>query len=201
MQAMAQISEDVRRFEKALQDEANRIRTFSVVVEAEFTTEWIGGTPPDPHKWFRAGGAASVAETTLVLDDNRTITIPFGASDDLDIVPLPDGYVRMSYRADAKPGSQIFSESLDHIRELGRLSIVAYGLQREYSKSHHAHVRGIKMRFFANGVDRSPATRKTSPVAIIITIMVLELKVPRGADLAVLRPLLPVFSGYTLSRL
>ncbi|HYW34739.1 MAG TPA: TMEM175 family protein [Balneolaceae bacterium] len=36
-------------------------------------------------------------------------------------------------------------------------------------------------------------------LAIIITIMVLELKVPKGADLAALRPLLPVFLGYILS--
>ncbi len=35
--------------------------------------------------------------------------------------------------------------------------------------------------------------------AIIITIMVLELKVPHGPDLAVLRPLLPVFLSYVLS--
>ena len=36
-------------------------------------------------------------------------------------------------------------------------------------------------------------------IAIIITIMVLELKVPPGADLAALRPLIPVFLGYLLS--
>jgi uncharacterized membrane protein len=36
-------------------------------------------------------------------------------------------------------------------------------------------------------------------IAIIITIMVLELKVPHGADLAALRPLLPVFLTYALS--
>ena len=36
-------------------------------------------------------------------------------------------------------------------------------------------------------------------LAIIITIMVLELKVPHGADLAVLVPLLPVFLSYVLS--
>ena len=36
-------------------------------------------------------------------------------------------------------------------------------------------------------------------IAIIITIMVLELRVPQGADLAVLRPLLPVFLSYLLS--
>jgi uncharacterized membrane protein len=36
-------------------------------------------------------------------------------------------------------------------------------------------------------------------IAIIITIMVLELKVPHGADLAALRPLLPVFGAYVLS--
>ena len=35
--------------------------------------------------------------------------------------------------------------------------------------------------------------------AIIITIMVLELKVPEGDDLAALKPLLPVFLSYVLS--
>ena len=36
-------------------------------------------------------------------------------------------------------------------------------------------------------------------LAIIITIMVLELRVPQGADLAALRPLLPVLLSYVLS--
>ena len=36
-------------------------------------------------------------------------------------------------------------------------------------------------------------------MAIIITIMVLELKPPHGADLSVLRELLPVFGSYVLS--
>ncbi len=35
--------------------------------------------------------------------------------------------------------------------------------------------------------------------AIVITIMVLELRVPHGADLAALRPLLPVFVSDVLS--
>jgi uncharacterized membrane protein len=36
-------------------------------------------------------------------------------------------------------------------------------------------------------------------IAILITIMILELKVPHGADLAALRPVLPVFLTYVLS--
>jgi uncharacterized membrane protein len=36
-------------------------------------------------------------------------------------------------------------------------------------------------------------------IAIIITIMVLELKVPHGGDLHALQPLLPVFASYVLS--
>jgi uncharacterized membrane protein len=36
-------------------------------------------------------------------------------------------------------------------------------------------------------------------IAIIITIMVLEMKVPHGSDLTALRPLLPVFFSYVLS--
>jgi uncharacterized membrane protein len=36
-------------------------------------------------------------------------------------------------------------------------------------------------------------------IAILITIMILELKIPHGADLAALVPLLPVFLTYVLS--
>jgi len=36
-------------------------------------------------------------------------------------------------------------------------------------------------------------------LAILITIMVLELKVPHGSDLGALRPLVPVFLSYVLS--
>jgi uncharacterized membrane protein len=45
-----------------------------------------------------------------------------------------------------------------------------------------------RMEAFSDGV-----------IAIIITIMVLELKVPHGADLAALLPLAPVFLSYVLS--
>src|ERR1700704_3624241 len=36
-------------------------------------------------------------------------------------------------------------------------------------------------------------------IAVLITIMVLELKVPHGTDLATLRPLMPLFLTYVLS--
>src|SRR5690349_16618940 len=36
-------------------------------------------------------------------------------------------------------------------------------------------------------------------IAVIITIMVLEMKVPHGADFASLEPLVPVFLAYVLS--
>src|SRR4051812_46513829 len=36
-------------------------------------------------------------------------------------------------------------------------------------------------------------------IAIVITIMVLELKVPHGVELAALKPLLPIFLSYLLS--
>jgi uncharacterized membrane protein len=45
-----------------------------------------------------------------------------------------------------------------------------------------------RMEAFSDGV-----------IAILITIMVLELKVPRTADLAALLPLIPVFLSYVLS--
>ncbi len=49
-------------------------------------------------------------------------------------------------------------------------------------------VNSSRMEAFSDGV-----------IAIIITIMVLELKVPHGADLAALIPVIPLFMGYVLS--
>lgn len=45
-----------------------------------------------------------------------------------------------------------------------------------------------RMQAFSDGV-----------IAIIITIMVLEMKVPHGDDLASLKPVIPVFISYILS--
>jgi uncharacterized membrane protein len=45
-----------------------------------------------------------------------------------------------------------------------------------------------RMEAFSDGV-----------IAILITIMVLEMKVPEGAELAALRPIIPVFLSYVLS--
>ena len=50
------------------------------------------------------------------------------------------------------------------------------------------HMGKGRMEAFSDGV-----------IAIIITIMVLELKVPHGADWGAMRPLWPVFSTYVLS--
>ena len=36
-------------------------------------------------------------------------------------------------------------------------------------------------------------------IAIIMTIMVLELKIPHGTDLEALKPLFPIFVAYVLS--
>ena len=50
------------------------------------------------------------------------------------------------------------------------------------------HVTTTRLEAFSDGV-----------IAILITIMVLELKVPHGTDWEALRPLVPVFLSYVLS--
>src|SRR3989442_9691196 len=53
---------------------------------------------------------------------------------------------------------------------------------------HRGAMNKSRLEAFSDGV-----------IAIIITIMVLELKVPHGAGFSNLRPLLPVFLSYVLS--
>jgi uncharacterized membrane protein len=56
------------------------------------------------------------------------------------------------------------------------------------AKGEFAQMGKGRLEAFSDGV-----------IAIIITIMVLELKVPHGDDLAALQPLIPVFLSYVLS--
>src|SRR5579884_42262 len=49
-------------------------------------------------------------------------------------------------------------------------------------------MKSTRLEAFSDGV-----------LAIIITIMVLEMKVPHGAELGALKPVLPAFSSYVLS--
>jgi hypothetical protein len=127
-----------------------------VIVEAEFATEWKGGLPPDPSQWYRFGGDRTQAEATFLSDDDRTTMVSFGASD-VGIVSLPEGYVRMSLRCEAKQGSGIFGQIPEHFRELKRFVFLAYGLQKEYSDSHRVRFRTIRMRFFVNGIEHFSA--------------------------------------------
>jgi uncharacterized membrane protein len=62
------------------------------------------------------------------------------------------------------------------------------GKYRCLEASCASEMKTTRLEAFSDGV-----------LAIIITIMVLELKVPHATDLAVLKPLLPVFLSYVLS--
>jgi uncharacterized membrane protein len=61
-------------------------------------------------------------------------------------------------------------------------------IARHQSGQYHRRVDKNRIEAFSDGV-----------IAIIITIMVLNLVVPKGSDMAVLKPLVPVFLTYILS--
>ncbi len=56
------------------------------------------------------------------------------------------------------------------------------------SNENNNHIPKNRLEAFSDGV-----------IAIIITIMVLELKVPHGAELSALIPIIPIFLSYVLS--
>jgi len=58
----------------------------------------------------------------------------------------------------------------------------------QHKEDSHTHLDTARLEAFSDGV-----------LAIIITITVLELKIPDGASLATLKPLLPMFFAYVFS--
>ena len=153
--AMAQIADDVRRFGAELRAVENKIRALSVSIEVEFATKWKSGKPPDPSHWLKTGGGgAGEVEVVFTLDDKRQIRVPFGSADNIAIAPLSGQYVNLSYRADATPGSEIFGQLPEHIRELKTLSFQGYGFRKDFSESGRATIRKINVRFYVNGIAR-----------------------------------------------
>jgi len=69
-----------------------------------------------------------------------------------------------------------------------RKPLTLFGIMLECKANRRRALPKERLAAFSDGV-----------IAIIITIMVLELKVPHGTDWAALAPLLPVFLAYVLS--
>ncbi len=84
-------------------------------------------------------------------------------------------------------------------------SSISIPYRREVEHAHFRHRRWERRTVFGQIPVRDTVTKNRleafsdGVLAIIITIMVLELKVPHGEDLAALQPLLPVFLSYVLS--
>lgn len=155
--ALALISEDVRRFEKALRDVENKTRTLVATFDVEFSAKWKGSKPPDPKTWFRIAGGGKQAGVTFVMDDGRELVTVFKNTDALDIVPLTEGFIRLEYEATAAEGSSIFGELPEHIKTMNRLEFMAYGLKKEFADGDAALIRSVQVRFFVNGKARLSA--------------------------------------------
>ena len=150
--SIAKLTEDVRNFDEALRAAIARVRTFSIIIEAEFIADWKNGSPPDPSGWLRAagGGHGSVA-LDLQSKDVDWFSVEFSHSDGLRIEKLPSGYVRLSMTADAKPGGAIFGTEAADIRSIRNLWFVAYGLEKANVNAVVVQFRTIDLRFFVNG--------------------------------------------------
>jgi len=75
----------------------------------------------------------------------------------------------------------------EHGKRADRLAVNAL---RRFTQvlTERLHMSKGRLEAFSDGV-----------IAIIITIMVLEMKVPQGANLDALRPLIPILLSYVLS--
>src|SRR6266576_3721597 len=90
--------------------------------------------------------------------------------------------------------------------ELDHVDVVSRHLLRHADQSSNGRPRS---RYFDGGWNATSRRRRMTKgrleafsdgvIAILITIMVLELRVPHGTDWNALRPLLPVFLTYVLS--
>lgn len=151
-QALAQLAQDVSKFENELRAVESKVRNLSLALEVEFRTKWKGGKPPDPSKWFWLGGGTKAMTGTFILENNRDSETEFHHVENMRLIAIDDGWARLSYRAAAAPGSTIFGELPRRIQSIRDFSFVAFGLKKEFSEDGIGEIRQIKLQFFVNGV-------------------------------------------------
>lgn len=155
VEALARLAEDVRKYTFEVRRIENKIRVLAAEIEVEFSSKWKNGLPPDPTQWFRvAGNGRPEVTATFITKDGRHLRISCGHSDGIKIVPLTNGFVRLSYRIDALPGSEVFGEQPDDIKEISEFQFACYGLGKSFSEGDRADVRSVKIRFYINGAPR-----------------------------------------------
>jgi hypothetical protein len=109
--SMAKLTEDVRHFDEQLKVEMAKVRTFSAVIEAEFSASWKNGAPPDSSKWLRyVGGNHMMMELELLAEDLQWFLVQFPEDESLVHRTLPSGHVLLTMRTTAAQGGPIFGK-------------------------------------------------------------------------------------------
>jgi hypothetical protein len=150
--SIAKLTEDVRQFDEALRAAIAKVRTFSILLEAEFVADWRSGNPPDTSQWLRAAGSGrGDIELDLESKDVHWVSTAFANSDSVRIEKLPSGSVRLSMTASAEPGAEIFGMDPADIHSMRNLHFTAYGLEKAYVNDVIVQFSTVDVRFFVNG--------------------------------------------------
>jgi hypothetical protein len=165
-QAIARLADDIQKFESKLRMSEGKIRSLDAAITIDFSAKWKGGKVPNTDEWISLGGSR-VMSMDFLLDDATSAPTEFHHDEDLNIAPLEGQRFRLTYRATAAPGSQVFGILPKQIRNVKDFSFDAFGFSQEFIDGTEAVIYNVRIDFFVNGKISFSATNPvTHNVAI-----------------------------------
>lgn len=137
-----------------LDESDKKIKSLELEISIDVLAKWKGGKPPDISQLIPMGpGGASAELTFIIAGGTAPINVKFSGDSGLAFTSLEGEFTRISYRAGAITGSEIFSTLPDKITAVRDLRLRCVGLNRPALEETASPIRvsAIALEFYVNG--------------------------------------------------
>ncbi len=135
---------------KQLDEAEHRIRSLDMELNVDFSAKWKDGIPPDPNHWLIKSGDAKTATLQLVVRGGSVIPVNFYQINGLTFRLIDADIVRMTFRTNASPGSDVYTLLPDQIEAIRNLDFLGF-IYRSAVDGTAVTMRHVRTDFFVNG--------------------------------------------------
>lgn len=131
-----------------LEKASQRVRSFEIDFDIQFTSDWSGTPPRSPRVMVL--GQSPVAKIDIALKAGDVRTLELHMDKEPSFGPSENGWVHTTFRVKAEPGSWIVGSDARELAEVRKLVFLAYGVRLQDSRDGNFTI-GAKSRVFVNG--------------------------------------------------
>jgi hypothetical protein len=130
-----------------LKEASQRVRSFEVNFDIQFTSNWSGASPQSPRVMVFG---QSPVKIDIALKAGNVRTLELYMDKEPSFGPSEEGWVHTTFRVKAEPGSWIVGSDTRKLTEIRKLVFQCYGVRLQDSRDGIFTI-GTNSRIFVNG--------------------------------------------------